>query len=95
MAVKIDPGSSRAAQFIFCDGVGTLGFQGGVIQIELVANTILPDGAVTKYELLVVGHLRCGPEAAKALRDAIDRALAMPSVEAGMMPMPVSSSRPN
>jgi hypothetical protein len=45
-------------------------------------------------ELLIVGHLRCAPEAARAIRDAIDKMLAMPSVEAAMMPMP-AASRPN
>jgi hypothetical protein len=79
---------------IYCDGVATFGVQGGVLQIELAANTIVPDGAGTKSEFLVVAHLRCAPEAAKAIRDAIDRALEIPSVEAGMMPMP-AATRPN
>jgi hypothetical protein len=94
MPVKINPASSQAAPFIYCDGVATFGVQGGVLQIELAANTIVPDGAGTKSEFLVVAHLRCAPEAAKAIRDAIDRALEIPSVEAGMMPMP-AATRPN
>jgi hypothetical protein len=95
MAVKIDPGSSRAAPFIYSDGVATFGVQGGVIQIELAANSIVPEGAETRSELLVVAHLRCGPAAAKAIRDAIDRALEMPSVEAAIMPTMPAASRPN
>jgi hypothetical protein len=94
MAVKIDPGSSRAAQFIYCDGVSTFGIKGGVVQLELAANTSVPEGEGTRNELLIVGHLRCSVEAAKAIRDAIDRALEMPSAEAGMMPMP-ATTRPN
>jgi len=94
MAVKIDPGSSRVAQFIYCDGVSTFGIQGGVVQLELAANTSVPDGDGTRNELLIVGHLRCSVDAAKGIRDAIDKALAMPSVEAAMMPMP-AASRPN
>jgi hypothetical protein len=94
MPVKINPASSQAAPFIYSDGVATWGIQGGVIQIELAANSIVPDGAGTKEELLIVAHLRCSPEAAKLIRVAIDRALAEPSVEAAMMPMP-AASRPN
>jgi hypothetical protein len=94
MAVKIDPGSSRAAPFVYADGLSTFGVQNGVLHLELAANTIVPDGAGTKEELLIVGHLRCAPEAARAIRDAIDKMLALPSVEAGMMPMP-AASRPN
>jgi hypothetical protein len=61
-----------------------------VLQIELAANTIVPDGAGTKSEFLVVAHLRCAPEAARAIRDAIDRALEMPGGETAMMPMPAT-----
>jgi hypothetical protein len=95
MRVKIDPGSSRAAAFIYCDGVSTFGVQNGVLHLELAANTIVPDGAGTKEELLIVGHLRCAPEAARVIRDAIDKMLAMPSVEAAMMPTMPAASRPN
>jgi hypothetical protein len=93
MAVKIDPASSAAAPFIYSDGVTALGFQGGVIQIELAANTIVPDSEGTKNELLVVAHLRCGPAAAKAIRDAIDRALEISGAEVAIVPVP--PSRPN
>jgi hypothetical protein len=92
MANKINPASSAAAPFIYSDGVATFGVQGGVLQIELAANTIVPDGAGTKSEFLVVAHLRCAPEAARAIRDAIDRALEMPGGETAMMP---AASRPN
>ena len=93
MPIKINPASSVAAPFIYSDGVTTFGVQTGVIQIELAANTTVPDGSGTKIETLIVAHLRCSPQAAKAIRDAIDKALAMPSAEAGMIPMP--ATRPN
>jgi hypothetical protein len=78
MPIKINSSSSHAAPFIYCDGVATFGLQGGVIQIELAANTTVPDGAGTKEELLIVAHLRCAPGAARAIRDAIDKMLAEP-----------------
>ena len=94
MPVKINPASSQAAPFVFAEGVATFGVHGGIIQIELAASTIVPDGDGTKEEFLIVGHLSCAPEAARHIRDVIDKALEMPSVEAGMMPMP-AASRPN
>jgi hypothetical protein len=95
MANKINPASSATAPFVYADGVAALGVQGGgIIKIELAAYSIIPEGDGTKNELLVVAHLRCSTEAAKAIRDALDRALAMPSVEVGMMPKP-AAARPN
>jgi hypothetical protein len=41
-----------------------------------------------------VGGISSGLEAARAIRDAIDKMHAMPSVEAALMPMP-AASRPN
>ena len=75
-------------------GSSTFGVQNGVLHLELAANTIVPDGAGTKEELLIVAHLRCAPEAARLIRDAIDKALALPSGDVAMMPMP-PASRPN
>jgi hypothetical protein len=66
------------APFIYFDGVAALGVQAGSIQIEVAARTILPaaDGGVST-EFVVTGHLRCGLAAALALREAIERSLAM------------------
>jgi len=75
--IKIAPGSSEQAPFIYFDGVVTYGVNNGAIQIELAANTIMPDGPGTKTDVLITAHLRCSPAAASALRDMIDKALAM------------------
>jgi hypothetical protein len=66
------------APFIYCDGVSALGTQAGAIQIELAARTILPtpDGG-TRNEYVATAHLRCSPAAAIALKEALDKALAM------------------
>ncbi len=67
------------APFIYFDLVPTHGLLGGAVQIELAARTIspLPDGVATIIEFVTVGRLRCTPAAAVALREAIDKALAM------------------
>ena len=87
------PASSERAPFIYCDGVVTFGTSGGIIQLELGANTIVPDGPATKIDVLVTAHLRCSPAAAAGIRDAIDKALAMPGVQQAIEPVP--HSRPN
>jgi hypothetical protein len=75
--IKIAAGSSEQAPFIYCDGVVTYGVNNGAIQLELGANTIMPEGLGTRTDVLVTAHLRCSPAAAMGLRDAIDKALAM------------------
>jgi hypothetical protein len=91
--IKIAPGSSERAQFIYFDGPATFGTSGGVIQIELAANTIMPEGAGTRTDVVITAHLRCSPGAARALKDAIDRALEMTSIELAIQPVP--HSKPN
>jgi hypothetical protein len=59
--VRIAPGSSESAPFIYFDGVPTFGIRNGAIQIELAANTILPDGKGVKIEVVMTAHLRCSP----------------------------------
>jgi hypothetical protein len=75
--IKIAPGSSELAPFIYFDGVPTFGTHNGAIQIELAANTLLPEGKGVKIDVVVTGHLRCSPAAAIDLRNSIDRALGM------------------
>src|SRR5438270_82149 len=47
--------------------------------LELAATTVMPEGKRTRSEVLITGHLRCSLAAAAQIRDAIDRALAMPA----------------
>jgi hypothetical protein len=66
------------APFIYFDGVAGLGVQAALIQIEVAAGTILPTAAGgTRHEFVVTGHLRCSLVAALALKEAIERCLAM------------------
>jgi hypothetical protein len=73
--MRVAAGSSERAPFVYFDGVATFGNNGGVIQIELAATTIVPEDRNTRIELLVTAHLRCSVDAARSLRDSIDRAL--------------------
>lgn len=88
--IKIAPGSSEMAPFIYCDGVATYGTNGGVIQLELASNTIVPDGAGTRTDVLITAHLRCSPSAAVGIRDAITRALEMSAMNEAIEPVPHS-----
>jgi hypothetical protein len=69
---------NATAPFIYCDGVGTYGVHGGVIQVELAAATVLPIGdGGTRTEFVVTAHLRCSASAALNIKDAIEKALEM------------------
>jgi hypothetical protein len=57
--------------------------------LEPAATTIVPVVVDTKFENVIVAHLR-----AKLIRDAIDKALALPSSDVAMMPM-TAATRPN
>jgi hypothetical protein len=47
-----------------------------VIQLELAAKIVVPDGkGGATTEVVVTAHVRCSPDAATALRQAIDHAL--------------------
>ena len=92
--IKIAPGSSELAPFIYFDGPATYGINGGVIQIELAANTVMPEGTGTRTNVVITAHLRCSPGAARGLRDAIDRALAMTGMEQIIQAVP-HSDKPN
>ena len=66
---------NAVAPFIYFDHAATYGIQGGAVVVELIARTILPDGAGTKNELVATGHLRCSPDAARELIGALAKAL--------------------
>jgi hypothetical protein len=91
--IKVAVGSSEQAPFIYFDGVVTFGVNAGAIQLELAANTLVPDGAAIRTDVLITAHLRCSPAAAMSLRDSIDKALAMPARQQVIKPVP--SSKPN
>lgn len=64
------------APIIFFDNAPLLGAFAGVIEAELSARVLAPqpDGSV-KAEAVCVGHLRCSPQAAQSLIDALQKAL--------------------
>src|SRR5450755_3626958 len=88
--LKIAAGSSESAPFVYCDGVATYGVNGGIIQLELASNTIIPDGTGTRTDVLITAHLRCSPSAAMGLRDAITLALEMTATNQAIEPVPHS-----
>jgi hypothetical protein len=68
--------ASENAPFVFFDGVLTHAVTNGVIQIELAAKIILPDGkGGALSEVVVTGRVRCSAAAAANLRRALDSAL--------------------
>jgi len=70
--------NAAAAPVVFFDNAPTYGNFQGIIEVELAARLLVPrtDNQVA-VELAAVAHLRSSPQAAMALRDALDKALAM------------------
>lgn len=75
--VTVSTASAERAPFVYFDGVSCFGHHNGAIQIELAANLLMPLGASVKVDVIQTAHLRCSPLAAIALREALDKALAM------------------
>src|SRR6266446_5276027 len=92
--LKIAPGSSELAPFIYFDGVPTYGVNAGAIQLELAANVLLPDGKGVKIDVVITAHLRCSPVAAVALREAINQALAIQQGQQ-QIAAPTPGAKPN
>lgn len=69
--------ATEKAPFIYFDGVSCFGQHSGTIQIELAAHVLVPDGSGVKIEVVQTAHFRCSAAAAGALRDVLDKALAM------------------
>lgn len=69
---------STSAPFVYFDTAPVFGIVAGTVQVELVSRTLVPtvDGGA-KSEFQVTGRLRCSPQAARNLRDALSRALTM------------------
>jgi hypothetical protein len=75
--VIISTSSSERAPIIYFDGASCFGHHNGAIQIELAANLLMPVGAAVRVDVVQTAHLRCSVAAALALREALDKALAM------------------
>lgn len=75
--VTISSSSSERAPIIYFDGASCFGHHNGAIQIELAANLLMPVGAAVRVDVVQTAHLRCSIAAALALREALDKALAM------------------
>ena len=54
--VRVAPGTSELAPFVYFDGVATFGIHNGAIQIELAANTILPEGKGVKIDVMITNR---------------------------------------
>lgn len=71
--------NAAAAPFIMFDGVPVYGAFSGNIEIELASRVLMPkaDGQSVGADMVCTAHLRCSPQAAAALIDALTKALAM------------------
>jgi hypothetical protein len=72
--------NASAAPVIFFDNAPVMGAFSGNIEVELTTRVLMPkpDGKVVA-ELNCVGHLRCSPQAAVALIEALEKGLAIHS----------------
>ena len=70
--------TGAAAPLVYFDIVGAYGTMNGAIEVELATRILIPrpDGA-TDVKFLASGRLRCTPNAASNLRNALDAALKM------------------
>lgn len=70
--------NASAAPMIYFDNVPVMGTFGGNIEIELAARVLMPKiGGTVTAELNCTGHIRCSPQAASMLIDALEKALAL------------------
>jgi hypothetical protein len=67
--------NTHSAPCIYFDNAATFGALNGVIEVELTARAIVPNGNKTNVVQFFVAHLRCNPAAADALRTGITQAL--------------------
>lgn len=75
--------NSSAAPVIYFDNVPVMGAFSGNIEVELSVRSLMPkpNGSVTA-ETICVAHLRCSPQAAVYLHDALGKALAIHAKQA-------------
>jgi hypothetical protein len=74
----VDPISVHTAPVVFFDQIPTFGVNNGVVSMMLTLSVFVPaesGEARVETKHRAVGHIRCSPAAAVALRDTLDRAL--------------------
>lgn len=70
--------NASAAPFIHFDNAPVYGAFAGCIEVELAARALMPkESGNVIAEAICTGHLRCTPQAAMALADALTKAVEM------------------
>jgi hypothetical protein len=67
--------NTDTAPLVFFDVVAAFGALAGSIEIELAARILSPVASGNPVEFITTGRLRCSPNAATQLRNAIDESL--------------------
>jgi hypothetical protein len=69
---------AATAPMIYFDNAPTLGLMSNIVEIDLAARVLVlqNDGSVSS-DMVCIGHLRCGVDAALSLKVALERALDM------------------
>jgi hypothetical protein len=89
---------SEYAPFIYFDGALTMGVNCGAIQLDLAANIIVPDADMpngVRTDVVTTAHLRCSPNAANDLINALKTALEMVKNAAEQTPTAAAASKLN
>ena len=85
--------TGAAAPLVYFDIVGAYGTMHGAVEIELATRILVPrPNGSTDVKFLSSGRLRCSPNAAVNLRNALDAALKMLEQP---QPDPVAASKMN
>jgi hypothetical protein len=71
--------NASAAPVIYFDNIPVYGAFAGHIEVEIAARVLMPraDGKTVSTDMVCVAHLRCSPQAAAILADALQKGLAM------------------
>lgn len=71
--------NAATAPFVYFDSVPVFGTWSGNLELELAARMLMPksDGTTVVAEMACVAHLRCSPQAAMMLIDALTKGLDM------------------
>lgn len=70
--------NASAAPIVYFDNVPVMGAYGGNIEVELAARVLMPKvGGTVAAEMNCTAHIRCSPNAALMLIDALQKALAL------------------
>jgi hypothetical protein len=68
---------SGGAPYVYFDVAPTFGIFGGAVHVELYSRVLIPGESAVQTEFHSTGRLRCSPDAAAHLRDALNSALKM------------------